>query len=596
MILRYILFILSFQVLLGCEFFDSDRHAPGGFQAHPPEHLANQIKSLTFSWDDSSFANTYTVCLYDASSTQNCTPLSSELETVTTQTYLSSVMRKNTAFFVLAKNAQGTTPSNEVYLDASVSLQAAGYIKAPNTDTSDKFGSALSLSEDGKTLVTSAVGEASSSAGVNGNPSDNTAAGTGAAYVYTLTDTGWEQEAYLKPSNPDPSDNFGYALSLSGDGNTLAISALNEASASSGINNDETSNTAPLAGAVYLFTKQNNTWQQQAYIKASNTESIDAFGFSVSLSQNGDRLAIGAPDEGSAAIGVNGLQTDNTASGAGAVYVFDRSGSSWSQSAYLKASNTDSDDNFGFDVALSGDAKTLIVGAPGEDANASGINANDASNTLSNSGAAYVFKETNGNWLQTTYVKASTPGDNDQFGHSLAINQAGTHFAVSALFEDSGATTNGNESDNTITDAGAVYVFSDASNGSWAQGAYLKPPNADINDHFGHDISMNNAGTLLAVSSPKEQSNALGINGDTQQNLLNNAGAVYLFEQTDEQWAFTDYYKATNTDAEDSFGQSIALKDSLLAIGAIGEASQSSGFGGSPSDNSASQAGAVYLF
>ena len=115
---------------------------------------------------------------------------------------------------------------------------------------------------------------------------------------------------------------------------------------------------------------------EQAYLKASNTDRGDYFGFSVSLS--GDTLAVGAPFEDSSATGVDGNQNDDSAQDSGAVYVFTRSNGVWSQQAYLKASNTDSYDNFG-SVSLSGD--TLAVGAPFEDSNATGVDGDQNDNS-----------------------------------------------------------------------------------------------------------------------------------------------------------------------------------------------------------------------
>jgi hypothetical protein len=97
---------------------------------------------------------------------------------------------------------------------------------------------------------------------------------------------------------------------------------------------------------------------QQAYLKASNTEAGDSFGVAVAVS--GDTVVVGAPAEASNATGVNGDQSNNSAQSAGAAYVFVRSGTSWSQQAYLKASNTEAGDSFGFSVSVSGD--TVVVG------------------------------------------------------------------------------------------------------------------------------------------------------------------------------------------------------------------------------------------
>ena len=126
---------------------------------------------------------------------------------------------------------------------------------------------------------------------------------------------------------------------------------------------------------------------QEAYLKASNTDAGDYFGYSVAIS--GDTIVVGAIVEDSSATGVNGNQDDNSASDAGAAYVFQRSGSTWSQQAYLKASNTDASDYFGVSVAISGD--TIVVGASGEGSSATGVNGNQDDNSASAAGAAYVF-------------------------------------------------------------------------------------------------------------------------------------------------------------------------------------------------------------
>jgi hypothetical protein len=126
---------------------------------------------------------------------------------------------------------------------------------------------------------------------------------------------------------------------------------------------------------------------QQAYVKASNSGDHDNFGYSVAIS--GDTMVVGAAAEDSAATGIDGDQSDTSAAVSGAAYVFTRSGSTWSQQAYLKASNTDAGDQFGYSVAIDGD--TIVVGANGEDSTASGVDGNQADNSGLSPGAAYVF-------------------------------------------------------------------------------------------------------------------------------------------------------------------------------------------------------------
>ena len=144
-----------------------------------------------------------------------------------------------------------------------------------------------------------------------------------AAYVYVRTPGGstWSQQASFKASNSGIEDWFGVRLALSGDGNTLAVSAPNEDGGAKGINGRQDDNSAGEAGALYLFTRAGTTWTFQSYVKGSNTEAFDEFGSGVSLSRNGT-LAVGARSEDSGARGANGDGIDNSATDSGAVYVF----------------------------------------------------------------------------------------------------------------------------------------------------------------------------------------------------------------------------------------------------------------------------------
>jgi hypothetical protein len=188
----------------------------------------------------------------------------------------------------------------------------------------------------------------------------------------------------VKASNAGADDFFGIALALSGDGNTLAVGATGEAASG---------NNAPSSGAAYVYTRSAGSWSQQSYIKASNSESFDEFGFSVALSGDGNTLAVGAHLEDGSGTGIDGAST-NSATESGAAYVYSRNGSTWSQRAYVKASNTGSTDRFGNSVALNGDGNTLAVGALMEDGGGTGIGTtpNDTDvNTAAEAGAVYLY-------------------------------------------------------------------------------------------------------------------------------------------------------------------------------------------------------------
>ena len=133
-----------------------------------------------------------------------------------------------------------------------------------------------------------------------------------------------------------------------------------------------------------------------------------------------------------------------------------RSGSTWTQQDYLKASNSFSFDGFGECVAISGD--TIVVGAPFEDSNATGVNGDQRDNSAMNAGAAYVFVRNGTAWTQQTYLQASNPELGDFFGWSAALS--GDTIALGAYTESSSATgINGNQSDNSASQSGAAYVF-----------------------------------------------------------------------------------------------------------------------------------------
>src|SRR6266403_254427 len=150
---------------------------------------------------------------------------------------------------------------------AYAQLKQAGYLKASNTEANDHFGNGgtleghgVALSGDGNTLAVAAPYESSGAKGINGNQNDNSVYSAGAVYIFVQRNNAWTQQAYIKASNPGQSYKFGHHISLSQDGNTLAVSALGEASTAKGINGDQNDKSIPLAGAVYVFTRTGTTW------------------------------------------------------------------------------------------------------------------------------------------------------------------------------------------------------------------------------------------------------------------------------------------------------------------------------------------------
>jgi len=294
------------------------------------------------------------------------------------------------------------------------------------------------------------------------------AAQAGAVYVFRRGATVWTQEAYVKATNTAAGDDFGTAVALSDDGDTLAVGAYSEDSAAVGVGGNQASNQALDSGAVYVYRRTGSSWAPEAYVKASNTEAGDQFGGAVALSGDGVRLAVGAYAEDGAAVGVGGDGANNQAVGSGAVYVFTRGAGAWAQEAYVKASNTGgsfgpggfSGDQFGQSVALSVDGTRLAVGAPLEQSAATGVGGDQASDGVERAGAAYVFERAVGGWGQGAYVKASNTGAADLFGYTLALSRDGLTLAVGAFGEASASGgVMANPNDDTAPGAGAAYVY-----------------------------------------------------------------------------------------------------------------------------------------
>lgn len=477
---------------------------------------------------------------------------------------------------------------------------------------------------------------------------------------------------YIKASNAEADDWFGWSIALSGDGQTLAVGAPTEDSKAVGVNQDQNNNESPNSGAVYVFIKNaNGDWEQQAYLKASNTEQPnkensklslpnDRFGYQVALSPDGNSLAVSAIQEDSPARGINCTQYDLTYSysssssttsrsltfNIGAVYIFKRSDSVWAQTTYVKPYNPMEGGLFGTSLSLSGDGKLLAVGTYMEgtyaagiydlrsvssssciDFSASSISSSSSSSSAESSssssimggqesGAVYLFRETDSGWVEETYIKASDAGALDHFGNSLSLSHDGNTLAVGAPGEDSIDTGPTNDyvvvnGVSIIRNNGGVYIFTYA-NDAWTQQAKVKPYDNGFSQQFGFSLALSGDGNTLAVGAPGDWSKSsgveaitagvigpLGANYDLTAATLSYAtGAAYIFVKDAETWRATTYLKASNAQAGYQFGHNLSLsKDgSTLAVGSVEEASGATGINGDPVDSSAKASGAAYIF
>ena len=559
-------------------------------------------KTFRISWQPIGSATHYRV-LENADGVSGYVSVSEDLPSSTSsfEHRVALYSRLNASYIVQACNALSCEDSEAVFVTGALET-SVGYFKASNSESEDYFGVSISLNADGTTMAIGTAREESGATGVNGDQTDNTAPDAGAVYVFARNDGNWQQEAYLKASNAEARDFF-YRLSLSADGNTLAVGATGEDSASTGVNGIESDNTAIDSGAVYIFTRNNGSWSQDAYLTASNSEAGDNFG-SVSLSSDGNTLAVGARAEQSSATGINADQLDNSADSSGAVYIFERVNGGWQQQAYLKSSNTEAADQFGNSLSLDANGSVLAVGASEEDSASVGINGDQSSNTALSSGAAYLFLRINGNWQQQAYLKASNAGVLDGFGANISLSGDASTLAVAASSEQSSATgIDGNQNDNSKSYSGAVYVFAIDDAGNPQQQAYLKASNADEQAYFGGSVNLSHKGDILVVGSTGDDTFGRGVYSNVPiDTIRSKSGAAYVFLRSNGQWRQHAYLKASNANNRDLFGRTVSISEDgeTIAVSATFEESLATGINGDQSDNSVDNTlegvGAVYLY
>jgi len=463
--------------------------------------LSFELKTFLFTWADVSSASHYRL-LENPDGFSGFSQISGDIPQGTKmfEHIVPLYMRVNASYILQTCDSNGCIDSNSINVSGSL-VNAIGYFKPNNTGYFDHFGVSVSLSDDGAILVVGAHHE------------DGSNADAGAAYVFIRNGNNWDQQAYIKASNAGELDLFGHRVFISGDGNTLAVSAVGEDSSTHGINTTP-NESATNSGAVYIFNGGGRYWGQRAYIKASNSGADDQFGSSVSLSNDGNTMAVGA------------VGSDFRGADAGAVYVFNRSGSPWFEQAFIKARDTGPGDFFG-GVSLSGDGNTLAVTALGEDSSTSGINTTP-DNLASDSGAVYVFTRTGTSWTQQAYIKPSNIEFVDQFGGAVSLSSDGDILAVGSGQEDS-STIGINSSPNDLAvDSGAAWVFK--RNGiTWVEQAYIKASNTELDDRFGRPVSLSGDGNTLAIGATSEDGSSFGIDGDQTDNSAASSGAVYLY-------------------------------------------------------------------
>jgi hypothetical protein len=219
-----------------------------------------------------------------------------------------------------------------------------------------------------------------SSVRVRGNvllvAAEQEANGQGAVYVFMRRNGAWVEQQRLAGDPPADNTNFGFDLTIRGE--TIVIGAPGAAVASLF--------SAP--GSVYVFERAGDSFHPAGVLHASVPRTSDYFGCSLCLTDQ--TMVVGASGDASGARGIdaNPMRTDGNLSGA--VYLFTRDPAGWSSPTFLKSSNSDPRDGFGYAVSCS--ETHIAVSAPFESSRAAGINGDSADNSLPGSGAIYIFR------------------------------------------------------------------------------------------------------------------------------------------------------------------------------------------------------------
>lgn len=351
----------------------------------------------------------------------------------------------------------GGTGSAYVYIRNGAVWTQQARLVANDAAADDRFGIAVSLSTDGNTAL------------IGSNLDDDKGTSSGSAYVFTRSGSSWSQQAKIVPSDGYTSDNFGFSVSISGDGATAIISAH--------LDDDRGSNS----GSVYIYVKNGSNWGQQAKISPTDGAATDYFGYKTSISQNGNTAIVGA------------YRGDAKGTDSGSAYVYVRNGTVWTQQAKLVPSDGAANDWFGYSVAVSGDGDTAIVGSYQDD------------DKGTDSGSAYVYVRNGTVWSQQAKLLASDGATGDLLGSSVSINRDGTVAIVGSI----GDYVRG-------VSGGSAFIF--VRNGAvWSEQTKLIPSDVAAADQFGFACSIDDSGKTALVGSRLNDTVAL------------NGGCAYVF-------------------------------------------------------------------
>lgn len=323
----------------------------------------------------------------------------------------------------------------------------------------------------------------------------------------------WVEEAMLLGSQTAAGDSLGLAVDL--DGDTLVLGAP---MAQVGDNLNQ--------GEAYVFVRDNGEWTEQARTVASDGVELDLFGASVAVV--GDTIAVGA-------IGSDIDDNDNQ----GAVYIFKRVGTVWTEAQKLTASDGLAQDQFGRSQAIEGD--TLLVGAFAAD-----IGGNNSQ------GAAYVFADRSGSWQEQAKLFAVDGTAADLFGEGVDLD------GDTALVGAFSATIDG------VLNQGAAYVFV-RSGESWSFEQRLTASDGQFIDSFGEAVAIDGERVLVGADGADIDPTS---SAEGSQEGAMSEGAAYIFERSGTLWSETQKLFASEPQAGGNFGVEVELRGDLALVGA----------------------------
>ena len=443
-----------------------------------------------------------------------------------------------------SKTVNGVTAAGQVYVytRSGTSWVLESTISAGDKAASDFFGSSVSITADGSRVAVGAY-----------NKTISALTQAGQVYIYSRSGNNWVLESTLTASDKATSDAYGQAVSISADGSRLAVGAVYK----------DVSSIVD-AGQVYIYTRSGTVWTEEQKLSASDKVTGDNFGGWCSLSANGDKAAISSHGRDSGGL-----------ANSGAVYIFTRSGTVWTQEQILTASDKVTGDGFGLGVTFDSSGTRLAIAATGR-----------TINNITNPGRIYILVKNGSIWTEEYIFNNTDNTYNEYLGIGIAFKGDGLQLVASAHVADSpdvlncGAVMTFTLEYNTTSKVTQPATVTFTSSPFALTGQYLESvltaSDAELNADYGVAVAVSADGTRMAVGSHTKTAGG-----------VSQAGQVYVYTRSGSTWIEESKLSASDKAAGDFFGIGVALSSdgSRLAIGA-----------NSKTVNGVTAAGQVYIY